>query len=185
MKHRQVTTKPSIDGQDTKNPDMPRSQAGKTTNQPSIAYHVARCAPFRAISGLFALAFPGLLWAAQANDAAGNAELIWNLVIAATVLVFSLASAVLPVAAIRQWQGAWRISAILPLLALLAWIALIAISKSIDADSHRLWPFEIFAWSMLNMIYMVSAMTIKRIFEKADQEKLELARQQQDGSNHS
>jgi hypothetical protein len=32
-----------------------------------------------------------------------------------------------------------------------------------------LWLFEIFSWAMLNMIYMVSLMTIKRIFEKADE----------------
>lgn len=165
---------------------MPRSNnAGTTTNRSPSAHSAARCAPINALIGLGTLTLPGLLWAAEAGDAAGNAELIWNLVIAATVLVFSLASAVLPVAAIRQWHGAWRISAILPLLALMGWLVLIVVSKGIDADSHRLWPFEIFAWSMLNMIYMVSAMTIKRIFEKADQAKLELAEQQRSGTNDS
>ena len=92
----------------------------------------------------------------------------WNLVIAAIVLVFSAASAALPLAALRHWHGGWRLGAMLPLCALLAWAALILLSKALDADSHRLWPFEIFAWAMLNMVYMVGLMTSKRIFDKAD-----------------
>ena len=118
-----------------------------------------------------AAALPALTFAADNSAGAENSEFIWNLVIAAVVLVFSMASAVLPIAAIRQWRGAWRNAAIAPLLGLLVWVAVIVTSRSLDPTSHRLWPFEIFAWAMLNMIYMVSAMTIKRIFEKADQEK--------------
>jgi hypothetical protein len=93
---------------------------------------------------------------------------IWDLVIAAIVLSVSAASAVMPVSALRQWTGAWRIGALASLLLLFGWVAVIVISRLDDSNSHALWPLEIFAWAMLNLIYMVSLMTIKRIFEKAD-----------------
>lgn len=99
-----------------------------------------------------------------------QAGLWWNLTIALIVLLFSLASAVLPMAALRQWRGPWRVGAMLPLFVLVIWVGLIVSARMVDSNSHHLWPFEIFAWSMLNMIYMVAAMTAKRIFEKADQE---------------
>ena len=95
----------------------------------------------------------------------------WNLVISLTVLLVTLASAALPVAALRQWQGVWRVSAALPLLILAIWLGIIFISRVISAESHGLWALEVFGWAMLNMIYMVALMTTKRIFEKADKEK--------------
>ncbi|HIF75902.1 MAG TPA: hypothetical protein EYG31_03020 [Porticoccaceae bacterium] len=95
----------------------------------------------------------------------------WDLSIAIIVLLATLASAVLPIAAIRQWPKKWRFSALFPLIILVLWLGLIGISKAADSSSHMLWPFEVFSWAMLNMIYMVSLMTIKRIIEKADEEK--------------
>ncbi|MBT70913.1 MAG: hypothetical protein CMQ15_02555 [Gammaproteobacteria bacterium] len=92
----------------------------------------------------------------------------WNLLIVLFVLLVSTASAALPAAALRQWQGVWRLSAGLSLVVLGAWLGLIFISRLFSEDSHRLWALEIFTWSMLNMIYMVALMTIKRAFEKAD-----------------
>ncbi|HAJ76282.1 MAG: hypothetical protein QGG54_13610 [Gammaproteobacteria bacterium] len=103
---------------------------------------------------------------AVVSNADGQA---WNLLIALFVLLASVASAALPVAALRQWQGYWRLSAGLSLAVLGAWLGLIFISRLFSADAHRLWALEIFAWSMLNMIYMVALMTIKRASEKADQ----------------
>lgn len=94
----------------------------------------------------------------------------WNLLIALVVLVFTVASAALPIAALRQWTGLWRYVAALPLLFLLLWAALIVVSKLLLPGSHSLWSFEIFAWAMLNMIYMVVAMTAKRQFQKADEQ---------------
>ena len=104
--------------------------------------------------------------------AAGETEFSWwwNLVIAMVVLVFSLASASLPLAAWRQWRGAWRYAAAAPMAGLIFWALLIVVGRISDPASHRLWPFEIFAWAMLTTIYMVAVMTTKRIFEKADQE---------------
>ena len=40
-----------------------------------------------------------------------------------------------------------------------------------DPGSHRLWPFELFAWAMANMIYMVIVMTAKRKLDKHDAEE--------------
>ena len=95
----------------------------------------------------------------------------WNLLIALTVFSVAVASAALPIAAFRQWQGTWRFSAALPLLILAIWLGIIFISRIISTESHGLWALEVFGWAMLNMIYMVALMTIKRIFEKADKEK--------------
>ena len=91
---------------------------------------------------------------------------IWDLVIAAIVLVFTLASGALSFAAMRQWKGKWSISALLPMAILALWCLFIVIAKVQSPESHTLWPFEIFAWAMLNMVYMVGVMTIKRILEK-------------------
>ena len=48
----------------------------------------------------------------------------------------------------------------------------IVVAKLQSIDSHRLWSFELFAWAMLNMVYMVTVMTIKRIIEKNDEKFL-------------
>lgn len=121
------------------------------------------------LAALVAL-YPHTILAAASN---GGSEFNWwwNLIIAMVVLVFSLASAALPLAAWRQWRGPWRFAAAAPLAGLILWLLLIVVGRATDPASHRLWPFEIFAWAMLNMIYMVAIMTSKRTFEKADQEK--------------
>ena len=98
-------------------------------------------------------------------------EWIWNLLIALIAVVFTLASAALPLAAMRQWKGGWSLAAAFPLGILLIWIAIISIAKLQSLESHKLWPFEVFAWAMLNMVYMVSVMTIKRILEKQPNKK--------------
>lgn len=108
---------------------------------------------------------------AAAATGSGSTEFNWwwNLIIALVVLVFSLASAALPLAACRQWHGPWRLAAAAPLLGLLFWLLLIVTGRLTDPPSHRLWPIEIFAWAMLNVIYMVAIMTTKRTFQKADE----------------
>ena len=90
----------------------------------------------------------------------------WNLVIALIVIIFTMASAALPIAATRQWKNAWSTAAKVPLCALGIWILVIIVGKLQSADSHNLWSFELFAWAMMNMVYMVTIMTIKRIIEK-------------------
>ena len=123
------------------------------------------------ISVLFLTAFcmsnPVTAATVSSNDA--GTEWQWNLLIALIVLLVTAASAALTLAAIKQWSRGWRIGATIPLLVLLAWLIVIAVSRLLSEESHQLWPFEIFAWAMLNMIYMVALMTAKRIFEKADE----------------
>lgn len=103
-----------------------------------------------------------------AEGQASGSAVFWNLVIAIIVLAVTLSSAALPLAALRQWQGNWRIVAVAPLCVLGLWIAIIVLSRLTYPDSHRLWPFEVFSWAMLNMIYMVAAMTYKRQIDKAE-----------------
>ena len=110
------------------------------------------------------------LLAQEGNFTTPDAAWVWNLVIALIVLATTAASAALPLAALKQWHGSWRIGAILPLLILIVWVGLIMMSRLGDGQDHRLWPLEIFAWAMLNMIYMVAIMTAKKIFMKHDEE---------------
>ena len=119
---------------------------------------------------LCSLILSGAAYASAAEIDMVNADSnrLWNLVVIIIVLMVAAGSAVLPLAAIRQWSGGWRTVAALPLLGLLIWVAVIALAKMASADAHALWPFEIFAWAMLCMIYMVTAMTAKRMFEKKD-----------------
>lgn len=91
----------------------------------------------------------------------------WNLVIALIVMLVTMASAALPLAALRQWHGGWFMTAAAPLVVLVLWGSLIYLSRLDNPNSHRLWPFEIFSWAMINMIYMVALMTYKRKVDRA------------------
>lgn len=107
--------------------------------------------------------------AASANN--GESADSWNLIIALLVFAATAGSAVLNIAAIRQWDRNWGLVSALPLLGLLLLGVLILVTKQLDAGAHELWALEIFAWAMLNMIYMVTAMTAKRMFAKRDDEE--------------
>ena len=124
---------------------------------------------------LASLIFPCITFSAEVDldpqAAAQSAEWFWNLVISLIVITISAASAALPLAAIKQWTGSWRIAATVPLVVLLLWVTIIVVARLDSSDAHRLWPFEIFAWAMLNMIYMVAVMTVKRVLDKADEEE--------------
>ena len=116
------------------------------------------------------LGLPTLAQAQALGGLESESDWLWTLLIAAFVLIVTAASAVLPYSAIRQWRGAWRVAAAAPLVVLLLWLAVIIVSRVLTAGSHTLWPLEIFAWAMFNMIYMVSIMTIKRMCAKADED---------------
>ena len=110
---------------------------------------------------------PALAYSAEAGTEQN--ALWWNLVISIIVLAATLASAALPLAAVRQWPKGWRLTALFPLIILAIWVAVIVLGRMANPNSHRLWPFEVFSWAMLNMIYMVAVMTYKRQIDKSRQ----------------
>ena len=107
-----------------------------------------------------------LLAQTELSQPSNSQTFAWNLVIALIVIIFTMASAALPIAATRQWKNAWSTAAKVPLFVLVIWTLVIIVGKFQSADSHNLWSFELFAWAMMNMVYMVTIMTIKRIIEK-------------------
>ena len=107
-----------------------------------------------------------LLAQTELSQPSNSQAFAWNLVIALIVITFTMASAALPIAAARQWKNAWSTAAKVPLFVLVIWILVIIVGKLQSVDSHNLWSFELFAWAMMNMVYMVTIMTIKRIIEK-------------------
>ena len=120
-----------------------------------------------AILSLLAMASSSAIAASASSAAPTNT---WNLIIAFLVFAATAGSAVLNIAAIRNWDRNWGLVSGLPLLCLLLWAALIVATKQLDATAHELWALEIFAWAMINLIYMVTAMTAKRMFVKHDGE---------------
>jgi hypothetical protein len=107
--------------------------------------------------------------AASVNSAGSAGS--WDLIIWLVVFTATAGSAVLNIAAIRNWDRNWGLVSGLPLLGLLLWGTLIFVAKQLDASTHELWALEIFAWAMINLIYMVTAMTAKRMFAKRDGEE--------------
>ena len=106
---------------------------------------------------------------AASVNSAGSAD-SWDLIIWLVVFTATTGSAVLNIAAIRNWDRNWGLVSGLPLLGLLLWGTLILVAKQLDASTHELWALEIFAWAMINLIYMVTAMMAKRMFAKRDGE---------------
>ena len=117
---------------------------------------------------LLTLCFASTAVASAVGGAASAAA--WNLLIVLIVFAATAGSIVLNIAAIRHWDRNWGLVSALPILGLALWSGIILTAKIIDPDSHMLWTLEIFAWAMINMIYMVTAMTAKRMFAKRDEE---------------
>ena len=127
------------------------------------------------IPHILTVVIPSLLAVVSSSAIAASANIAdpattWNLTIAFLVFAATAGSAVLNIAAIRNWDKNWGLVSGLPLLGLLLWGALIVVAKQLDANAHALWALEIFAWAMINLIYMVTAMTAKRMFVKRDGE---------------
>ena len=119
---------------------------------------------------LILLVFSSSSAIAASINSAGTAD-FWDLVIWIVVFAATSGSAVLNIAAMRNWDRNWGLVSVLPLLGLLLWGVLIFVAKQLDSSTHELWALEIFAWAMINLIYMVTAMTAKRMFAKSDSEK--------------
>jgi thiol:disulfide interchange protein len=132
-------------------------------------YNIQTIAPYLK-SSFLAFSLFSINSATASNGINNPTDGYWGITITLLVFVVAGASAALSIAATRQWQQNWKLVAGLPLLGLLAWLLIISISKVLIPGSHELWTLEIFAWAMLNMIYMVTAMTAKRVFAKKEQE---------------
>jgi hypothetical protein len=104
------------------------------------------------------------------TSAQANSALVWNLFITLIVIAVPGSIAWLNWAALKTWSGYWRVLAGAPLVLLAAWVGLIVLSLLLNPDSHRLWPFEIFVWAMVTVVYLVVLMTAKRAFAKAEQQ---------------
>ncbi len=87
---------------------------------------------------------------------------VWNLLVVVIILAVSAASAALTIAALKLWYGHWRWAAVFPFFILAFWILIIIGSRLFNEDAHLLWPLEIFAWAMLNLIYMQTLMIAKK-----------------------
>ena len=95
---------------------------------------------------------------------------VWNLLVVVIILAVSAASAALTIAALKQWYGHWRWAAVFPFFILAFWILIIIGSRLFNDDAHRLWPLEIFAWAMLNLIYMQILMIAKKNLDKVKEQ---------------
>ena len=69
----------------------------------------------------------------------------------ALVLALCVSFVACEVAALRHWNGTWRVVAMVPGVAFLIVVALILIGGFLDPTSHNLWPFEILIWSGIGL----------------------------------
>jgi hypothetical protein len=80
--------------------------------------------------------------------------LIYGVGFMLVVLVLGIGGIVLPVLAVRRWQGGWRVAACLP-LAVIGFVVLrFAIDVAIDPTSHNLWPFEILQAGFVSLVLL-------------------------------
>lgn len=153
------------------------TDTGHYTMKPNCHAITARPTLFSALACSSLILFSSGSIAAVGNMASEQASSpwFWDLVIALIVISATLASAALCIAAFRNWpQKGWRWGALAPIVVLAIMLVIIGFARSGENLSHELWPLEIFAWAMLNMIYMVGLMTTKRIFEKSDAQRAAL-----------
>lgn len=77
------------------------------------------------------------------------------------VLALGIGGIVLPILAIRRWQGGWRLAATLPAL----WIGFVVLrivaATALDPTSHNLWPFELLQASVASVV-LVGALAAAR-----------------------
>jgi len=115
------------------------------------------------------IGLPCALLTTRAFGAEGESLPLWDTVMLIIVFLTLTSSAALTIAAWRQWRRGWRLVAAFPIAMLVLWSGWIVGARTIDPAAHALWSFEIFGWALLNLLYMVTALTAKRAFEKADQ----------------
>ncbi len=82
------------------------------------------------------------------------------LIIAALLFFGTLA---LNVFIIRLWRGWSRLSACLPIVALVIWSGVIIFSIILDPAAHNLWPLELILWSASALVVLGIIALLKRI----------------------
>jgi hypothetical protein len=78
------------------------------------------------------------------------------------VLALGFGSLVLPLRAMRRWEGGWRVAAAVPVL----WVGFVAlrivVGTASDPSSHNLWPFEILYAGVVSLALTVTLMAARR-----------------------
>jgi hypothetical protein len=77
------------------------------------------------------------------------------------VLALGIGSLLLPLRAMRRWEGGWRVAAAVPLLWVGFVVLRIVVGTASDPTSHNLWPFEILYAGVLSLV-LIGALTIAR-----------------------
>jgi hypothetical protein len=67
---------------------------------------------------------------------------------------FGIGAIVMPIRALRRWQGAWRYAALVAVAPIAFVVLRIVFDVSRDPTSHNLWPFEIVQVGLLSLILL-------------------------------
>jgi hypothetical protein len=77
------------------------------------------------------------------------------------VLALGIGSLVLPLRAMRRWEGGWRVAAAVPVLWIGFVVLRIVVGTASDPTSHNLWPFEILYAGVVSLV-LIGALTVAR-----------------------
>jgi hypothetical protein len=70
------------------------------------------------------------------------------------VLALMVGGFVLPIIAFLNWEGGWRVGALVPVPILGFVVLRVLIDGAADPTSHNLWPFEILLWGVPSVLYL-------------------------------
>jgi hypothetical protein len=78
------------------------------------------------------------------------------------VLAIGIGSLLLPLRAMRRWEGGWRVAAAVPLLWVGFVVLRIVVGTASDPTSHNLWPFEILYAGVVSLALIVTLTVVRR-----------------------
>jgi hypothetical protein len=70
------------------------------------------------------------------------------------VAAIGIGGVVMPIRALRRWQGGWRYAALVAVAPIAFVVLRIAFDVSRDPTSHNLWPFEIVQIGVLSLVLL-------------------------------